>query len=911
MFGRTHELHRIDEFLTSPWPLHLAITGEAGIGKSTLLRSTIERCRGRGTGVISVSATPNRARLPLAGLLDIIDHPLLATARSQLPFGRRAALDDAAGLGRAEVVTPTTSVALALTEMLQNTSRHGPVLVAIDDLQWFDVDSQAILEEAVRRLGASDPIGIVTTSRSNDDGVITFPGVERNRLDVGPLTRAGIVRLLRERAGGGLTDAERASFAERARGNPQIALELAAAATADGGFDVPLGHERAVLARLGALGDSTQRLVQFVAVTGRLDERTASVVSGPEALAGALHSGLLRLRRGALECDHPLTAEVVLAHLPSTTRRELHDVLAAVSDGDQRIIHAGLATDGVDPKLAGEHAELAERAAARGAPLAASELAGRAAALSPNEVDRVLRTARAARFALRAGASTIARSLVDAVDDERLGSAQRAELALVRCDIDMAADDRERAVAWAEAALRLAEAEADRGLAARSHAAIAQSSPYSVDTEVAHARIALELLDGDERQHASIACQAHLSVIYAQLTAGDGLDDHRATRALELEPFAADLRLIDGPSVSLATMQSTAGRADEARRALRDGIERSQQLGDETSSAMLRAHLVVVEIFAGRFPAALALLAETRQSAEVTDEVLWGLEAYQVWLGALTSDDDPELVATAIRADEGSWASIHRDRAHAVSLMVHGRWREAAVVANRAISTQTEYGIAEPSYFRIAADVVDALGALGDDDHLAEAHRPIAAAAGSGGLPWTVMVDHRARSHLSRLAGDIGSAVDHAESATAIAEGLSDYEFARTSLSLASLHRTAGNRRVAREAAGRAAAAFDAIGASRWAEVARIEAARIGGRRSVAPGALTDSEWLVASLAAEGCSNRDIAAKLLVTVRTVESHLSAVYRKLGVRSRTSLVHALAGAQADPARGSAVRASRTS
>jgi DNA-binding CsgD family transcriptional regulator len=110
---------------------------------------------------------------------------------------------------------------------------------------------------------------------------------------------------------------------------------------------------------------------------------------------------------------------------------------------------------------------------------------------------------------------------------------------------------------------------------------------------------------------------------------------------------------------------------------------------------------------------------------------------------------------------------------------------------------------------------------------------------------------------------------------------------ARTLLSLGIVRRQAQQKRAAREALDRALAMFEELGAPTWAEKTRTERRRISGRRSAADG-LTQTEVRVASLAARGRSNREIAAELFMGVSTVEMHLSRVYRKLRIRSRSGL-----------------------
>jgi DNA-binding NarL/FixJ family response regulator len=123
------------------------------------------------------------------------------------------------------------------------------------------------------------------------------------------------------------------------------------------------------------------------------------------------------------------------------------------------------------------------------------------------------------------------------------------------------------------------------------------------------------------------------------------------------------------------------------------------------------------------------------------------------------------------------------------------------------------------------------------------------------------------------------------------------FERARTLLALGSTLRRARRRRAAREVLQQARAAFAELGAALWEEQAGAELARVGGRIAV-PGELTPAERRTAELVAQGRSNKEVAAELVVTVRTVESNLTRAYRKLGVRSRTELVRRLSTGDPD-------------
>jgi DNA-binding CsgD family transcriptional regulator len=156
------------------------------------------------------------------------------------------------------------------------------------------------------------------------------------------------------------------------------------------------------------------------------------------------------------------------------------------------------------------------------------------------------------------------------------------------------------------------------------------------------------------------------------------------------------------------------------------------------------------------------------------------------------------------------------------------------------------------------------------------------------GSAWALACAARCRGLLLGAKGDFSSAFESLEHALAEHESVeSPFELARTLLALGSVRRRSKQKRAAREVLEQARAAFEEMGAASWAERARAELARIGGRRPSTK-ELTETEERVASLAAQGRSNKEIASELYMSVHTVEAHLSRIYRKLGVRSRAEL-----------------------
>ena len=195
---------------------------------------------------------------------------------------------------------------------------------------------------------------------------------------------------------------------------------------------------------------------------------------------------------------------------------------------------------------------------------------------------------------------------------------------------------------------------------------------------------------------------------------------------------------------------------------------------------------------------------------------------------------------------------------------------------------------ADPGFFRVAADAIEALVGVGELDRAEEEAIELEALGRRLDRPWALTTGARSRGLVAAARGDLPEALSALEQALAAQQRLSEpLERGRTLLALGSIHRRERRKRVARETLNEAAVVFESLPAPLWIERARREAARIGGR--VPTGAeLTEVERRIAELVAEGRSNAEVARALVVSRKTVEWNLSNVYRKLGVRSRTEL-----------------------
>jgi DNA-binding CsgD family transcriptional regulator len=370
-------------------------------------------------------------------------------------------------------------------------------------------------------------------------------------------------------------------------------------------------------------------------------------------------------------------------------------------------------------------------------------------------------------------------------------------------------------------------------------------------------------------------------------------------RALALEDEVAADEL-HSPSAVLADLGRLSLDLDGGRQGYEAVLRRAEELGDARTETWCAYGLGMVEALAGNLPRASELAERAHDLSEQV--TLLGLPA--VRLCAL-------VAACRGRVDEcrefleACYAVARRmgDRVNLLgTLAIDGflelsvdRPSEAVEPLGEAWTIQTELGFHEPGVTRFLVDLVEALAATGSADEAERACAVFEEQVVQLRRDWARPLIARGKGLVLAARGDIDGAMTRLEEAVAGEDQLPmPLERARTLLALGSLQRRANTRRSARETLQRATAVFDELGAPLWAARARSESGRIGGR-APAGEELTPSERRIAELVAEGKTNKEVAAALVVTDRTVESALTQIYRKLDVRSRTQLARKLAGA----------------
>jgi DNA-binding CsgD family transcriptional regulator/tetratricopeptide (TPR) repeat protein len=902
--GRAAELAVIDVFLdgTSGGFAALVFEGQPGIGKTTLWSEAVRRGTERGYTVLSCRPTAAEATLSYTAVGDLLE-PVEDGVYGALPAPQRVALDGVLlrnGAGGRPPARRTVSV--AFLSVLRALTTVSPVLVAVDDAQWLDQPSAAVLGFAVRRLDAELVRVVAAVRLGADTGASgTFDRQvgesHRQALSVSPLSRGALHTLLTGRLGSGLTRPDVMRISEASGGNPFYALEigrefLRAHAPAGAPVPVPADVNGLVVARIRRLPAGTRRALLMCATSGA---PTVQLV-GEAPLGPAEDAGIVRVMSdGAVRFSHPLFALAVYGSSSARSRGDVHRQLASlVDDEEERARHLALATTAPSEAVAQAVEEGAAHARARGAWESAGELFEHARRLTPPGHSDVAhgRATAAAEHHVHAGNRTRARRLLEELLDEPLAQEMRADA--LRLLGEISSDDE----SWAEAERLLVDAlahTADPGLAIRVQLGLSYVRCAALDFAGGdlHVHQALERAEafGDP---ALLAEPLAFSAVFDYMC-GRGVDWDKVERSVALEDPDRIVPVSWRPTTVAALLHLYVGRLSEARRRLRQIWDSAVDRGDESDLSFIAIWLSWLATWSGDFATAAALADEAASLATLT-----GSRSMQAWALAQRA---------YVRAHRGEVAETRRDCAEAnallrsVGLELPRQFLAAslgllenslgdAAAAWHACEPLTvvleQAGIAEPIPAFFLTDALEALIALGQLDR-AEALVDVLEARGRElDRAWALATAARCRGLLLAVRGDLADAAASLDAALTEHKRLEmPFERARVLMAKGLIERRARHRGSAKESLQEAAAVFQGLGAALWAQRARKELDRVGIRRPSGDD-LTASERRVAELAATGMKNHEVAAALFISAKTVEANLARVYRKLGITSRAEL-----------------------
>jgi DNA-binding CsgD family transcriptional regulator len=904
--GRDAELDAIREFFDARLerPRALLVEGEAGIGKTTLLVAADEEARRRHWQVLSCRPAAAEAQLAFAALTDAFGE-VLDGVLTTLPGPQRAALLGA--VRRVGTEVDRLALSMGVLNLLRGLARGGPVALFVDDAQWLDEPSAHAVSFALRRL-TTEPVAVIASRREGELLPLAFGEAARaiglSRLPVRPLSLGAIARIVRAQRSVSFSRPVLLRIYDAAGGNPFFAIELARAAAeaAERGdvLAIPESLRELVRTRLAALPDESREALLVVAALGQPQSSVvaAALDDWEDAVAPAVDADVLELVGGRVRFTHPLLGSAVYANAPEHRRRSVHRALAGVVDeAEQRGWHLALATERPNERIAAKVANAAVAAAARGAPETAAELAKQARRLTPrSRLDlRATRGLDAAVYAWSAGdakrSEIMLLELIESLPPSPVRAAARQLLVKIVDDVeetlaqlDLALEDAAGAPA-AEASVL--------NLRARQRTWSGDFTGAIADAQAGAARAATA--GSDAELAVALGREAH-----ARVCAGEPTPHELLERAVALER-SLDQRIPVGESPTRARGLCALWDDDlETAWSLLAAIDRDVRERSESWRAIVLQTLAEVELRRGRTAEALRALDEATEIAEY-----WGVvhaEAAVLAPAALvkgTVGDVDEARRAAERALElmrpVGYDVIVRQAERALGFLELSLGDAAA--AHAVLEPLiTRSGLGHPTAEAAAADEIEALLGMG---RAADAEALLAAFAAQAELsrrPRASAAVARSAALVAAARGDLDEALAHAERAVALSAASEPLERGRALFVLGLVARRAKRRRVAREALESALGIFDAFPAPLWAERARAELERIGGRRGSA-GELTPSERRVADLVLAGKTNREIATELFVTVHTVEKALTRAYAKLGVRSRTELARRLTDMEA--------------
>jgi DNA-binding CsgD family transcriptional regulator/tetratricopeptide (TPR) repeat protein len=850
--------------------------------------------------VLTTQGIESESPLAFAALQRLL-RPVMRYAE-HLPEPQVRALRAAFGEG-AESGGDRFLVFLAALSLLAEAAESAPVLCVVDDAHWLDDASAAALTFVARRLGP-ERVALLFAAREGDVRRFESDGVAE--LVIGGLDVAAAGALLDERAGMAVPVEVRDALMRQTGGNPLALVELPSvlsAAQLSGGQPLPAtlrlteDVQRVFLDRCRHLSPQAQTLMLIAAADDSTRVATVRQAGtllgvGSDAFDEAEGSGLLRVLGSQVELRHPLVRSAIYQGATSGARRQAHAVLAQVmvsaEDADRRAWHLAAAVDQPDETVIAELERAAQRAQRRGGYEAASAALERAAELTVEDGERAKRLFGASVNAWLAGQMTRATLLADDARHRTSDPVLRADVDTLRGRIQFNVGSVETGIRiWTQAARDIAVVNPQR---AREIAMIASAGSTFMDpmdrTDLDPSEIPGDTdTDAGPRER----CNACLLAGFHSLLDGDM---HTAAPSLKAALDA-------GRDLTETDLLSNMGIAafhlgdDEAfRRGFARLLAQSRDGGAVGLVLFALPRLALAHLAAGQWASATGNAIEALQLARsVGQEALTAMPLAELALHAALRGEDSydDLVRQLdeVLADHSSGGIL------AVLVDDTRRWAQACRDALAGQPTSALHHLermTQPPLIRLAAyDRLDIAARAGRPEIAATWLAELALFAEDVATPRARAVVAYGRALASE--GDPAQAffleaLDHQAGAGR------PFEAARTQLAYGEFLRRARRRVQARDQLRAALETFEDVGARPWADRARQELRASGEsarkRDESTTTNLTAQERQVAQFVAEGLSNRDVAARLFLSPRTIDFHLRNVFAKTGVSSRGEL-----------------------
>jgi DNA-binding NarL/FixJ family response regulator len=898
LLGREREREVLDRLLDGASAGRggvLVMHGEPGVGKTAMLEYAVEA--GADFRIARATGVEAEMELPFAAIQQLCS-PFLGL-RQRLPQPQHDALDVAFGL-RTGPAADRFLVGLAVLGLLAEAAEGQALACVVDDAQWLDSASARTLAFVARRLVA-ERIALVFATRELGE---TFSGLPALRL--APLDRRDARALLDSVFPVRLDEGVRDRIVAETRGNPLALLEMPRGLSPTqlaGGFGLPstaplsAGIQDRYTRRLEKLSPDARRLLLVAAADPVGDPalvwRAAERLGISASAADAVEAEELLTLSPRVGFRHPLVRSAVYSSAEPTERREVHRALAEATDPDidpdRHAWHRAQAAAAPDEEVATELERSAARAQARGGLAAAAAFLERAVELSPEPTRRARRALVAAETKFQAGALDDALELLATAESgAALDDVLRAHAHLLRAQVAFASRRGSDAAPLLLAAARELTA-VDPSLARGTYLEALSAATFAGRLShggglVEISRAALAGPSPEQPQPSDLLLQG----LAVRATEGYAAGAPLLQEALDAFQGEADLSPNDARWLWFAGLIALFMWDDDAWTVLfTRQVELARETGALSALAFALGTGIAVYAFFGELTTAAVLEEELRAASEAT---------------GTAADPSALLSLAAVRGHEAEFSGLIRStigdaetRGEGIALTTAeflsgclynglGRYEAALAAVAPAESLHTE----GPAIWALT-ELVEAAVRCGQSERARRAFERVVQTTRAAGTDWALGIEARLRALLSE--GDDADRL-YLEAISRLSRTRIRVQLARTHLLYGEWLRRERRRLEAREQLRTAYEFFRDAGVEAFAERARIELEATGEharRRTVDTlDQLTAQETQVARLAAQGETNRAIAARLFISASTVEYHLRKAFRKLGVKSRTQL-----------------------
>ncbi len=894
LYGREQEKSALAGLLENARRGHsaaLVMVGEPGAGKSALLQDLREEASD--ALVLQGQGVETESELPFA-TLDQLLRPVQADLE-RLPESRAAPLRGALGLSDGGS-SDSYGVALSVLALLAEAGGGRPVLCVVDDAQWMDRASDHALLFVARRLLAEGVV-ILFAGRENEFHARGLP-----ELRLGPLNASATAKILSDRSGVHVNPDVSERLAMETGGNALGIVELATLLTEEqlsGREPLPnplpmsSGVERLFARQVAALPQDTRRLLLIAAAddSGRPDvlfTAAQRLSLGVSALDPAEEMGLIHVDRREVRLRHPLIRSAVYGTALSSERQMAHralaDVLKHAGEVDRYAWHLSAATLEPDPQVVRELERAAERARSRNADAAAAAALERAAELSSSSEERGRLLTQAATDTWMAGLLPQAERLIDAAQSFVDDPVSLASCYRLRGAVELASGSASTSVRrFVDAARHTAKLDPRRSLELLTLAGEGAWLALDADTSIEVGDVAASLdLSAEDRDRFF----AGLLVGFSRQFSEQGGSIKAIREAIEVardEHDDVDLLLAAGRAALYV------GDDEGAERFHARIVARARSIGSIGCLAIGGTRLALAELLTGKWNSGLATAEETSQLAEDTGQEELAAHAL-VW----------RALVAAWRGDEEDCRGL-LERARRITATRRmrlvddaGLWVEGVLelgAARPAGAFDRLSSIVHPVVVVTASlDRIEAAEQAGKKEEARMWLDDLEEFALASEAAWALA---RVAHCRALLADDAAEATDLFEQALREhARSNRPFERARTELAYGARLRRSRKRLLARSQLRSALETFDSLGSMPWAERARSELRASGEtirpRDPSTTQQLTSQELQVVQLVSRGMTNREVAAQLFLSPRTIDFHLRNAYSKLGITSRNQL-----------------------